>query len=385
MPGQLGNKIPSLPTWLQKSNVRLARREAIMLHIDNTLQAYSQCPPILSQRTVETLAELYFALDFWLKECQRGSKQVTSGREPVVFELYKLVVERLCDATLHTPNTLPRWLMETFGKSMGTHGYKKDYEQRLATYLNEQEVKKYRLEFKDGLAYQQAWWRNSTTLEKVDTVTNQAAMAKGKNMFPAEAGHQGYVLSMSRDFYMMQHYTPEGIELEAGRFHSSYFAGEPVLCAGTLLVKAGRIVTVTTASGHYAPGVTHLYNAVATLVMLGVDTTELVGWVYGEPAGKKASVILESRVLDMEASARRFEDERTVGIAYMREAEKAAGLRAIARNKAAKEEEAYRAMVDEHFKDPKHNRHKCEICKTLISRGTFQAAWERHTAAPAGR
>ena len=44
MPNQLGNAIPTLQVWLQKSNVRLSRREPLLVHIDNKLQAYMQAP-----------------------------------------------------------------------------------------------------------------------------------------------------------------------------------------------------------------------------------------------------------------------------------------------------------------------------------------------------
>ena len=77
----------------------------------------------------------------------------------------------------------------------------------------------------------------------MDTVTNTLAQAVGKTMFPAQEGRRGYVLSMSRDFYMMQHITPKREEKETGQYHSSYFAGESVLCAGTLLISAGQVRT----------------------------------------------------------------------------------------------------------------------------------------------
>jgi hypothetical protein len=372
---ELGSNIPSVDLWLHKSNVWLARREAIMLHIDNSLQAYNRAPAGVSMQTTTLLAELYFSIDFWLKECQRGSKQTTSGRQEVVIELYKLVVDKLCQATMHTPNTLARWLVETYGKSMVGHGYHKDYEQRSAQYLDNKGVDKYRLEFKSGLAYQQAWWRNSMELEVVDTVANTAAAAVGKTMFPPEDGHQGYVLSMSRDFYMMQHNTPGAATIETGSFHSSYFAGEPVLCAGTLLVRAGKVIRVTTASGHYAPGISHLHNAVATLLMLGVEMKTLFGWVYGEPAMRSAAAILEDSSLNPGDASRAFVAERTVGLNYMRAAEIAAGERALRQVELDKVELVYAAMVVAHFKEPGHSRFKCEVCKKLDNSGTYAKYW----------
>lgn len=373
MPGKLGTVIPAVPIWTNQSNVRTARRERIVLHIDQTLAAYHRARP-RSPQIMESLSELFYSLDFWLKESGRNSPQVCNARAPVVSELYALVVGKLCELTGLTVNLLPRWLEETFGKGMTKHGYEKDYRDRNAKYLTSAEVQKYRLSFRNGLAYQESWWVNSPQLVLVDTVTNTLAQAEGKTMFPGQEGHQGFVLSMSRDFYMMQHITPKGEVKETGQYHSSYFAGESVLCAGTLLVRAGQVKTVTTASGHYAPGVTHLSNAIATLAMLGVNLDEALGWIYGEKTGRKAADVLSERALNADAAST-FEAERTRGLAFMRAAEKDAGVRALAMNKAAEVEKAETQVIVAHFKEPGHSRFKCAVCKKLNSEGKFQKYW----------
>jgi hypothetical protein len=379
MPGKLGSVIPTVQIWTTKSGVWNARREAIVLYIDKTLEIYHRARP-RSREIMEALSELYYALDFWLKEAGRGSSQVCTGRAAVVQELYVLVVGKLCETTGLTVNLLPRWLEETFGKGMTTHGYQKDHRDRNAKYLTAGEVQKYRLSFNKGVAYQEAWWIHSHALVLVDTVTNTQAAAAGKTMFPPQEGHQGYVLSMSRDFYMMQHITPKGEEKGTGQYHSSYFAGETVLCAGTLLITAGKVKTVTTASGHYAPGISHLSNAVATLAMLGVDMDGLVGWVYGEPAGRSAAEILRDRAIKEDAAST-FEAQRTTGLAIMRTAEVDARQRAVATALKTKQEEGETVRIVAHFKVAGHSRHKCKICKELLSEGKFQKYWTLHSAA----
>jgi hypothetical protein len=379
MPGKLGSVIPTVQVWTSKSSVWNARREAIVLYIDKTLEIYHRARP-RSREIMEALSELYYALDFWLKEAGRGSSQVCSGRAALVQELYVLVVGKLCETTGLTVNLLPRWLEETFGKGMTTHGYQKDHRDRLAKYLTAGEVQKYRLSFNKGVAYQEAWWIHSHALVLVDTVTNTKAAAEGKTMFPNEEGHQGYVLSMSRDFYMMQHITPKGVDVGTGQYHSSYFAGETVLCAGTLLITAGKVKTVTTASGHYAPGISHLSNAVATLAMLGVDMDGLIGWVYGEPAGRPAADILRDRAIRADAAST-FETERRTGQGIMNLAEVAARERAVASALKAKEDEAEAIVIVAHFKERGHNRHRCAVCTKLHSQGTFQKFWALQSAA----
>src|SRR5258708_3231838 len=98
MPGKLGSVIPTVQIWTTKSGVWNARREAIVLYIDKTLEIYHRARP-RSREIMEALSELYYALDFWLKEAGRGSSQVCKGRAAVVHELYVLVVGKLCETT----------------------------------------------------------------------------------------------------------------------------------------------------------------------------------------------------------------------------------------------------------------------------------------------
>lgn len=370
MTGELGTLMPQPHFWLRKSNVWHAKRDAILCQVDRSLENYNLATP-LSKEEVEALSELYFSLDFWLKEAQRGSKQVATTRTPLIMELYSLVVGKLASTTGVTVNLLPRWLEETFGKGMVQHGYKKDFANREAQYLTPEQVKKYRIEFKDGVAYQQSWWLNSPRLVKADTLTpNPGRDAAGKTMLPGHHFHQGFVLSMSRDFYMMQHYTPKGETKETGRFHSSYFAGESILCAGTVHIEDGKFKAVTTASGHYAPGMSHLYNAVSTLAMMGVDLESVMAWVYDQPK-QKAADVLQNREFMPEEAAARFKRERAVGLGFVRQAQVDAGVRALQTKANVEKEKIERAEHVAHFSILGHNHNKCKVCELLKSRGLF--------------
>jgi hypothetical protein len=53
-------------------------------------------------------------------------------------------------------------------------------------------------------------------------------------------------------------------------YHSSYLAGDKVLCAGTILIRAGRILGIRNNSGHYKPTADHLVNVLEALKMHGV-------------------------------------------------------------------------------------------------------------------
>src|SRR5262249_17675151 len=90
-----------------------------------------------------------------------------------------------------------------------------------------------------------------------------------------------FVLGFNRKFYMAQHQS--GTATRRPFFHSSYFAGEPVLCAGRMVIKKGQLTYIDDASGHYRPRNEHLVYALEALLMHGVPLTWVkVGMTCGE-------------------------------------------------------------------------------------------------------
>lgn len=64
---------------------------------------------------------------------------------------------------------------------------------------------------------------------------------------------------------------------DIGRFHhSSFFAGQPVLCAGEIITDSeGKLIEITDKSGHYNPKNPHLLNALSFLEKQGVNLSEV--------------------------------------------------------------------------------------------------------------
>jgi hypothetical protein len=67
--------------------------------------------------------------------------------------------------------------------------------------------------------------------------------------------------------------------------HSSFNAGQDVICAGTLTIQNGVLQSIDNNSGHYKPGRTHLFNCIDVLVNENVDISHayvnLYVWVSG--------------------------------------------------------------------------------------------------------
>ena len=107
------------------------------------------------------LAKLYYATETWMKKVERSEPGVNGRRKPTVYNFYVAVVQELCILTEVPINLLPNWLSETFGKAMGQHGAELDIRDKLADYLTEVDVKRFRISFRSGIAHQQKWWTSS--------------------------------------------------------------------------------------------------------------------------------------------------------------------------------------------------------------------------------
>ncbi len=226
------------------------------------------------------LGQLYFICDYYLRTSN-------DSRKYWVNDLYEQVVHKLCESMKCSVNTLPEKLETYYGRVLGDHGYKVDHQQmahgsvsKVAEYLSNAERLKYEIEFyQGGLAYMMSRMK---TLSGYQMVGNCEVLADSTNIgwqdgrghtAPAmmSPGYAGFALSMGRRFYMAEH---RG-SFCRNFFHSSYMAGDAVLCAGTILIRQGKVLAIKNDSGHYRPTVQHLLNAVQTLEMYGVDIFNL--------------------------------------------------------------------------------------------------------------
>jgi hypothetical protein len=188
---------------------------------------------------------------------------------------------------------LPQALEEWWGRALTEHGYAVDnatWQQKggkwvprprkpeeigkfpdVAKYLSRAELENYRLRFDNGLAYM----RSRTDAGKwVLANSDGVGWSCGDKTLPAmmDKGYAGFALSMGRELFMAHH---RGSFDKDNFFHSSYMAGDSVLCTGTMKIVNGRVKAIRNDSGHYQPTVDHLVNVVQTLAMHGVKPADV--------------------------------------------------------------------------------------------------------------
>lgn len=233
------------------------------------------------------LGDLFFTTDYALKKCSRGDRDFVNGEQDLMV-LYKTIVDELCKAFRCSVNVLPQKLEDYWGRVLTKHGadidtrgVEKGAQPTVAAYLTRAEVDKFRIRFHGGTAYmrdRRYWEFHSPNPHWVPANSAGIGWAYGPGapvgiapmMFP---GYAGFALSMGREFYMAPH---QGCFDRNNFFHSSYLAGDSVLCTGTIQIENGFVKGVANDSGHYQPSLDHLLNVAQTLKMQGCFMPSIV-------------------------------------------------------------------------------------------------------------
>jgi len=268
---------PTIPTseqWEKDSSTLLSRRadDKLLLQIDQAIADFPfEGNDDLSRGQIEyaqndVACELFFLVDYWLKTF-RTARGADKRREPAMQALYRCVAHHLCAVFDCTINVLPMQLEHHFGRSLTAHGAQIDAVSNAAKYLDRAEREQFKLHWKNGLAYR---W-SSGKLVLADSRDKEINLTRVGNEFA------GYVMSMSREFYMAAHFDGHrGTGHRANFYHSSYLAGGTVACAGSLRIDKGKVTGVMTDSGHYQPDPSHVVNVLRTLRMHGVDLSHVI-------------------------------------------------------------------------------------------------------------
>lgn len=263
--------IPALEKWKKDSSVTLASRskDVILARIDELVDAVGRAADAGAR--LYLVSDLFFTIDYWLK-IYKTNPSMERKREPAVMALYKCVVDELCTSYGCSVNVLPRELEYYFGREMGFHGAKLDLALDCASYLKRADTRKYKLWFRNGLAYQFPWWDpKAKTSSKLVRAESRRAYEPAVFQGPGRVNWGGFAMSMGRDIYMAKHHCTKGFGQNGNFYHSSYMGGAPVMCAGTMLIENGVIRGVSTDSGHYQPSKQHVVNLLQSLKMVGVD------------------------------------------------------------------------------------------------------------------
>ncbi len=283
--------IPKDNEWQEGTESGLVQRanDRILHRIDELISEANKTKDKAVITYLKT--QLFFTTDTWLRLEKEGDQAVDPARYLPVYALFKYIVGELCKLWNVTVNVLPQKIEEKFGKEISTYGRNKDKELNFdpkkplpkIKYLTRLEAKKYELVFGDDRrVYQYAWW-DPEKMEKWELVPADSSWSPGLQDGPAKLpvftnNLCGYSMSMDRRFYIGPHRAAfDGAY--SNFYHSSYLAGQTVLCAGEIKMKNGVITELTNDSGHYAPSLTHLVNVLETLSMHGVGINNIdVGW-----------------------------------------------------------------------------------------------------------
>lgn len=221
------------------------------------------------------LGDMYFTCDFALRAC--GKYPVLAVLVPSLEVLYRTIVDSLCRKFDCAVNVLPQRLEDWWGRVLTKHGHEVDAQPSVAKYLTRAEVEKYRLSFSKGAAFMRERMANNAV--KANWVAaNSAGIgwtdARGVKAAPMMyPNYAGFALSMGREFFMAHH---KGCFHKDNFFHSSYLAGDAVLCTGTLHIENGVVLGVANDSGHYQPSLDHLLNVAQALKMYGCNLDAVV-------------------------------------------------------------------------------------------------------------
>lgn len=143
-------------------------------------------------------------------------------------------------------------------------------------YFRGKDQKFYHVTFKDGLLYQRKQLVNASYSPPKDLNTN--IQIPSNQPLPVDAKKSGYaiyVMDAQGEFYL-------SFEGQKGKFHhSSFLAGQPVACAGEMIIFQGKIFLINNQSGHYQPPPLALDQALDSLKKHGIDLEKIKVDRYG--------------------------------------------------------------------------------------------------------
>jgi hypothetical protein len=276
--------MPTLRKWQSDSSVALATRDKdiVLKRIDQQLDNLNKAADA-AQKFI-CLSDLYFMADYWLK-IYKSNSLMEKGRAPAMQALFTRAAYDMCTTFNCTINGLPRELELMWGREMTAGGVKRDLLDQCAEYITRADAAKYKVYFKNGLAYQFPWW-NHTLAWRRQLVNSRFAYDPQAVVLTANRpgalpnrDYGFFVLTMSRDLYMAKHRpgapASNGNRANMGFYHSAYTAGEPIACAGTMLIHDGVISRVRFDSGHYQPHNNNALALVMALRMWGVNVDRI--------------------------------------------------------------------------------------------------------------
>lgn len=277
------SKVPSIRVW-RKHDIILKSIDSVVVALnktrDNGMRNY-------------LMVELYFITNYWLRNFRtQRSGNMHPDRENAIRSLCRYTIKKMAAGFGCGIQAVPTMLERFYGRTMGTHGRTTDASEPYH-YIKRADIEQYRLFFDKGKAYCFDWENKRFGEDFVLKLANtEHIYFRDTDMKSLQLGWARFAMSMSRDIYLAPH-IPFGaakryreMGAPAPVCHSSYLAGKPVLCAGSLEIKDGRIIGVKSDSGHYQPTYQQLMSLIQHFATVGVDVAKVdvcdfLGWPLG--------------------------------------------------------------------------------------------------------
>ncbi|HXW71368.1 MAG TPA: hypothetical protein VEK34_08010 [Methylocella sp.] len=298
-------EVPALSDWLHHTSVRFAIRskDPVLVRLDRLI---SQYPSILKEpfKRMTILCDLFQTTKFWLKHAEKLFRENLpvnyprlKGLEPeramAIRALYECVTKKLCGDWSIPPwdeqrhNKVSEKLYEYFGLALSKDGIVTDEHQQ-AKYIidTDRQLYKYRLWFRNGLAYQCPWWSENPQAPGMFLAQSSRGYPQSGGMIrkppspgrlppePMFKGWSGFIMTKGRQIYMTEQ------DIDKKTFHSTYKVKKIIAMAGTIGIDKGRILGVRADSGHYYPGQHNMHAFLMALMMYGVGLKRLTVYDY---------------------------------------------------------------------------------------------------------
>ncbi len=278
-------EMPSLEGWKKDSFVGTIfspRRadDRALVWIDQLVGALYRTQS--GGESIYLMAEVFFSTMWWLNNFKDNPK-MDARRRPAILRLNLWAANQAAAFWGLAVGQVASRMKMFYGTGLSAHGIKTDITEG-ANYLESRRREElYRVFLRRGLAYQPVRTGDNKFTERL--LDSQGHMQDQREGL-------GYAMSVSGGLFAGDFGGPRStIRLD---YHSSFLAGEHVLCAGTLAARNGRITMVNNCSGHYQPVDSALAQVLRRLMFAGMDiskiTVEFAPKVVESPDKKKTLV-----------------------------------------------------------------------------------------------
>jgi len=269
-PSSLARSYKSLPTldqWrIDTAEGRVAGRanDPVLRSIDHII---TELEFATDGAELYLLGQLFFNTMSWLNHYKNDPVMVASSRKPIL-SLNLFASNNLARILECGVGDLAGHLQDLYGVEMSQHGIDTDIKES-PRYFDAAKREIYRTFVVYGRLHHYRSGQGAFVI--LDT---------GASSTEGRPGY-GFVLSMSNELYI------GNFGAMSKTYHSTFMAGRPIQCAGTLQIENGCVIYIKNDSGHYKPVDQSLVKVLLFLQMHGLDTGRITVASAAHQKGEK--------------------------------------------------------------------------------------------------